>query len=525
MKSFFTVLLFLLIIGIVIIIVSEKGDSGRKIAWLLIITLLPVVGIILYFLVGFNYRHHWIYKKRYGKYLDYLEANMTPQMRELLSGGNGQDSIREEYRPLAEMMKKVGGIPVTSGNDIEIITNGHRKFNALMRDLERARHSIHIEYFHFGNDSGGKAIRDMLMRKASEGVEVRFIHENIANFPIMPGYYNEMKKSGVQVQKFTNPKNHLINLVTALNYRNHRKIVVIDGKVAYTGGMNANNHYFLTWRDTHMRITGKAVASLQLVFLSSWLTGRGTLSSPFASYFPQAGLTDREAADLSLGDMPTPVAEKAIAELTKGSVDIVSTEDALSGKIDIMGRQEVLKGLPLQIVADETDGSWPVIQMSYEWVIQHARKYIWLQTPYFVPPEPILSAMKTAALSGVDVRLMVPKKADNILMGPANEAYFEECLEAGVKIYLRGDEFCHAKTFVCDDYLSSIGTANMDYRSFNLNFEDNGYIYDEKAALVNKAIYLKDIEKCDELRFSGWEARPLRRRFIQSLMQLFAPLL
>lgn len=525
MKSFLSVLLVLLIIGIVVIIVSEKGDSGRKIAWLLIITLLPVVGIVLYLLVGFNYRHHWIYNKRYGGYLKYIEENMTPQMRDLLFKGDGPASIMEEYRPLAEMMKQVSNIPVTSGNDIEIITNGHRKFNALMRDLERARHSIHIEYFHFGNDSGGKAIRDILMRKASEGVEVRFIYENIANFPIASRYYNKMKKSGVQVQRFTNPKNHIINLVTALNYRNHRKIVVIDGKVAYTGGMNANNHYFLTWRDTHMRITGKAVGSLQLIFLSSWLTGRGDLSSPLPSYFPQAGLTDREAADLSLGDAPTPVSEKAIAELTKGSVDLVSTEDALSGKIDIMGRQEVLKNMPLQIVPDETDGEWPIIQMSYEWVIHHARKYIWLQTPYFVPPEPILSAMKAAALSGVDVRLMIPEKADNILMGPANESYFEECLEAGVKIYLRSGEFCHAKTFVSDDYLSSIGTANMDYRSFNLNFEDNGYIYDEKAALVNKAIFLKDIEKCKELSLVEWEKRPIRRRFLQAIMQLFAPLL
>lgn len=523
MKSVLTVFLFLLVAAIVFVIVSEKGDSGRKIAWLLIITLLPGVGIILYLLVGFNYRHHWIYRKRYKCYLDFLEANMTPGLRKLLSGDDVK--VRDEYRPLVDMMHNITAMPLTEGNDIEIITNGHRKFNQLMRDLERAEHSIHVEYFHFGNDSGGKAIRAMLMRKAAEGVEVRFINENIANFPIRAGYYNKMKRAGVQVQKFTNPKNHILNLVTALNYRNHRKIVVIDGKVAYTGGMNANNHYFLTWRDTHMRITGNAVATLQLIFLSSWFTGRGTISGPLESYFPQVGLTAAEAAALTLGDGPVPVADAEIRKLTKGSVGLVPTAYTLSGKTDIDGRHEVLRNKKLQIIPDETDGAWPVIQMSYEWIIQHARRYIWLQTPYFVPPEPVLNAMKTAALSGVDVRLMIPQKADNILMGPANESYYEECLEAGVKIYLRQGDFCHAKTFVSDDYLSSIGTANMDFRSFELNFEDNCYIFDEETALVNKAIYEKDLEQCVQLDYESWRRRPLRRRFIQSLMRLFAPLL
>ena len=524
MKTVLSILFILLIAGSVLVIVSDKGDSGRKIAWLLIITVLPVIGIILYLLVGLNYRHHWIYNMRYRKYLDYLHENMTPELHALLFEGS-PEKLPQDWRALSEMMQRTSKVPVTSGNDVEIITNGHRKFNALMRDLERAQQSIHIEYFHFGNDSGGKAIRDMLMKKASEGVEVRFIHENIANFPIMPGYYNQMKKSGVQVQKFTNPRAHIINLVTALNYRNHRKIVVIDGKVGYTGGMNANNHYFLTWRDTHMRITGKAVASLQLVFLSSWITGKGSLSRPLLSYFPQAGLSDAEAAALSLGDAPTPYADRAISEIIRCDVPYVATEDAICGRMDIMARHQVLKDKMIQIVPDETDAMWPSIRMSYEWVIQHAKKYIWLQTPYFVPPDPVLSAMKVAAMSGVDVRLMVPEKADNILVRPVNESYYAECLEAGVKIYLRKGEFCHAKTFVCDDYLSSIGTANMDFRSFELNFEDNGYIFDRETALFNKALYLKDIEQCTELNPRTWERRPLRKRFIQSLMQLFAPLL
>lgn len=525
MKIALSVLVLLLIIGIFVVIVLDNGDSGRKMAWLLIITVLPVVGITLFFLFGMNFRHHWMFNRRYRRYKEYLEENITPELSDLLFDDHATGQVREEYRPLVELMQKVSRIPVTDGNDVEIITNGHRKFNALMKDIEQAETSIHIEYFHFGNDSGGKAIRDLLMKKAEEGVEVRFVHENIANLPILPGYYNQMKKSGVQVKKFSNQKNHILNFVTTLNYRNHRKIVVIDGKIAYTGGMNANNHYFLTWRDTHMRITGKAVASLQYVFLSTWLTCKGTLSSPLVSYFPQVSLSGTGAAALSLVPAPTPVADEAIARLTKGTLDIVGTKDTLAGRTDLNLRHEVLKNKLVQIVPDETDAVWPVIQMSYAWIIQHAKKYIWLQSPYFVPTETVLDALRTAALSGVDVRLMVPENVDTFFMGPANRSYFEECLEAGVKIYLRGGAFCHAKTFVCDDYISSIGSANLDFRSLELSHETNAYIFDEETALVAKAIYEKDMELCTRVCYESFSARPFHKRFAEHFIRLFAPLL
>lgn len=525
MKIVLSILFVLLLAGVVLVIVTEKGDSGRKIAWLLIVSFLPVAGIILYLLFGLNFRKKWIYKRRYKKYEEILEANMTPELRELLFDNKALDRVREDFRPLASMMYRAALMPVTEGNDIEIMTNGQRKFNMLMRDLERAEHSIHIEYFHFGTDSGGKAIRDMLMKKAAEGVEVRFLHENIADFHLFPFYHGAMKKAGVEVRKFTNPYSHLINFFTLLNYRNHRKIVVIDGKVGYTGGMNANNHYFLTWRDTHMRITGKSVASLQFIFLSSWLTCKGTLSSPLLSYFPQLGLSGAEAAALDLSTVPVPRAEEEILKLTKGSVPVVSTADALAGKADLSLRNEILHSKLLQIVPDETDTTWPVLQMSYEWAILHAKKYIWIQSPYFVPPESVLNALKTAALSGVDVRIMTPENVDTIFLTTCNASYFEECLQAGVKIYLRGGKFNHSKTFVCDDYLSSIGTANLDFRSFDLSHEDNGYIYDEETALLMKAIYEKDFELCRQLTLEEWSEQPFHKRFAQSFIRLFAPML
>jgi len=320
----------------------------------------------------------------------------------------------------------------------------------------------------------------LLEEKAREGVEIRFLNENIANFPIPSSYYNKMRKSGIEVERFTNSKQGIFSLPMKLNYRNHRKVVVIDGKIGYTGGMNINNHYFFQWRDTHLRIEGNAVAALQTSFLDSWMTSGGTLKQPLSHYY------------------------KEFTEPAEGPF-----RDKL-----------------IQIVPDESDSSWPLLQMGYEWVLQNAKQYVYMQTPYFVPPESLLIALKSAALRGVDVRIMFPEKVDTAMMGAANKAYYLECMEAGVKIYERGGEFIHAKTVVCDDYLSQIGTANIDIRSFNLNHEINAYIFDEETAVASKEIFFKDMEISQLLDPTGWR---LKRRWYQMLfsriLRLFAGIL
>ena len=477
-----TALYILLILTVVVVILIDKGDSGRKFAWLLIIAALPVIGILFYFLVGINYRHHWIFNRRHQKYKDFFEKGTTDALNGILFGHKAESLVREDFRPLASMMGRDTYPTVTSGNDFEIITRGRRKFELLSEDILNAKEYIHMEYFKFGNDEGGKAIKELLMRKAREGVKVRFILENIANFPIRARYYNDMRKAGVEVVRFTNPRSHFLKFVTSINFRNHRKIVVIDGKVGYTGGMNINDNYFNRWRDTHLRITGPAVASLQYAFLDSWLTAGATLDRPMIEYYPMA--TD------------------SLAVSAGGS----------TGKL-------------MQIVPDEPDFPLPMLMYSYEWAIQHARKYIWLQTPYFVPPEPILNAMKIAALSGVDIRIMLPERADNFITRPANRAYYEEILNAGVRLYLRQGEFIHSKTFVCDDYLSSIGSANIDSRSFDINYEINTYIYDEQTAKKCKEIYEADLEKSHELTLEEWSRRPWHNRLTESVIRLLSPLL
>lgn len=474
----YSVLLLMLIIGTLIVILFDDGDSTKKIAWIMIIAILPLVGLLLYFMVGINPRHSWFFHNKRQEFNRIFRGHSTSEINEMLFGNAKEGCVNPEFRHLAHLLSQGDSITVSGGNDLEVITSGHRKFELLMSDLENAKNDIHMEYFYFRQDKGSQLIKEMLMKKAREGVKVRFIHENIANIAIAPKYYNEMKEAGVEVVKFTKPRWPLVNLFTQLNYRDHRKIVVIDGKIGYTGGMNISDDYFIRWRDTHLRITGNAVAGLQYSFLSTWLIAGGPIGNDFFRYFP-------------------------------------------------MGRQETeSQGDKLvQIVPDEPDSKWPKIHMGAVWAVQHARKYIYIQTPYFVPPEPMLLALQSAALSGVDVRVMLPQKADLFFMGPANRAYYRECLKAGVRIYERSGRFIHSKTFVCDDYLSEIGSANMDFRSFNIDYELNAYIYDEEIALTNKAIFMKDMESSSEITLADWDSRPWHKKIWQTLIRLFAPLL
>lgn len=477
-QSFLTVFYILLIVSSIVVIVFDNSQPNAKMAWILVISLFPIIGVILYLLFGINNRSHLLFNRRHRRYTALLEAETSPKLSELLSGHTKDHLVRAEYQPLARMLGTGFHPCVSDANAFEIITEGKRKYELLLEDLRNARESIHIEYFRFGTDSGSEAVRDVLIQKAREGVKVRFINENVVNFSLFPGYYGRMRRAGIEVIKFTDPRRHLLELPTRLNYRNHRKIVVIDGKIGYTGGMNINNNYFQIWRDTHLRITGNAVAALQFIFLDSWIVGGGHLDHPLLHYYPMLQASTMEKAPL---------------------------QDKL-----------------VQVVQDEPDGREPVIQMSYEWMLLNARKYVWLQTPYFAPTEPVLNALKAAALSGVDVRLMIPVKNDTIFMGSINRSYYRRCLEAGVRIFERGGNFIHSKTFVTDDYLSSIGSANIDNRSFNLNYEVNTYIYDEETALRNKEIFLEDLTLCKEVTLDEFKAVPWYRRFWQKLLGLFS---
>lgn len=461
-----------MILGAFLVIINDNQDPGRKIAWILIIGLLPVIGLILYIVFGLNFRKPGIFKARNRDFLEIFDTRAGKDTKELLFGTSHEEKIREPYRDLSRLLKRDSGLTVCNDNEIEIITSGGRKFEALVNDLLAARHHIHFEYFYFLKDDGSRRIKNLLMQKAREGVKVRFIHENIANITIWEGYYNEMKEAGVEVVKFTNPN---IFLLSKFNYRDHRKIVVIDGKIGYTGGMNIGDDYFFRWRDTHTRLTGNAVAALQYCFLNSWITSGGKIDGDFAEFFPR----DRRTHDDKL----------------------------------------------IQIIPDEPDREFPILHMGAVWTAHHAQDYLYIQTPYFVPPEPLLLALKSAALKGCDVRIMIPQKADLFFMGPANKAFYKECLEAGIRIFEKGGRFIHAKTLVTDDYMSIIGSANMDCRSLELSYEINAYIYNEEVAERNRRIFLEDLKLCREVHLEEWKKRPWHQKMTQALIRLFSPLL
>ena len=469
-------LFLLIIIGSLLVIITDERDSGKKISWILVIVFIPVVGIILYIMFGFDIRRSREYNTRKRDFLKFFHSRSDAGTRQMLFGNYAAKKVRQEYQELITLLSKSNGTSVTDNNSIEIITSGKRKFEALTQDILNAKHHIHVEYFLFKKDKGSQIIKKLLMQKAREGVKVRFIYENIANINIRPKYFKEMRKAGVEVVSFTDPKFSIFRLSALLNYRNHRKIVVIDGTIGYTGGMNISDDYFIRWRDTHMRITGNAVASLQYSFINTFLDSGGKIEDNLAPYFPEQ-------------------------EKRPGN--------------DIL----------MQIVPDQPDDKWPILQMGTVWTVGHAKDYIYIQTPYFVPPEPLLMALKSAALRGTDVRLMLPQKPDSIYMGPANRAYYRECLEAGIRIYEWTGTFIHSKTIVSDDYLSVIGSANMDFRSLEINYEVNSFIYSKDIALANKAIFFRDMEKCREVTLRRWNRRPWYSKIGQHIMQIFAPLL
>jgi len=459
------IIYLVLIAGTVLVVISENRSPIKTMAWLLVLIFVPVVGLIIYNIIGQDtrrMRHISEIKYRQIKQLSFKNLTYNKNIK-----------IHPEYANLINMLKNSNLSPVLQGSKIEIITEGQRMYEALLQDLENAKRHIHIEFFIFNNDETGYTVRNMLMKKAAQGVEVRFIYDNIANFWVPRKFYKEMKKSGVQITSMM--KAHITKFANRINYRNHRKIVVIDGRVAYTGGMNISNRYFKdpTWRDTHLRLVGQGVLGLQANFLIDWYSS-GEAFLDDADYFPET-------------------------------------------KNYTQNLMQIATGGPYSLYHN-------LLQATVN-IIIGAKKYIYMQTPYFLPSEPLFQALQMASLSGVDVRLMVSRRSDSRYVDPAAHSYYADLLEAGMKIYETEGRFMHAKTLVADDNISVIGSANLDFRSFETNFEINCNIYDTDIALKNKEIFLRDMQQCRQVDFEEWKKRPQWRRFIDSFMRLFAPLM
>lgn len=471
---FLSVFYLLVLVTTLVVIITDRANynPSKAIVWLVLIMFLPVLGILLYFVFGFDRRRVGATEKDTHKFFQAFVTKIPKEIDTFVQDTNLYfDKIDVRYQRLARLLEGNNYSKVLYGSKVEIITDGSHKLEMLIEDLERAQNQIHFEYFLFRRDEISRRIRKVLMRKAEEGVKVLFIYDNIANIDIFPSYYNKMRKSGVEVKPFT--KFSLSSIRRSLNNRNHRKIVVIDGKIGYVGGMNITSQT-QRWRDVHLRIKGQGVHGLQLNFLQSWYNSGGHLGEDVSAYFPEAK---------------------------------IYTENLM------------------QIVPEAPDSRFPYYALSVVKAIENAQRYIYIQTPYFMPTDSVMRALKSAALSGVEVRIMVSRKSDFVFMDWAIQANYEKTLEAGIHIHEIQNYFSHAKSMVIDDYLSIIGSSNLDFRSLELNFEINSFMYDKEVGIQNRLIFLEDMNDCIELTLDQWRKRPWWRKIVQTVMRFFSPLL
>lgn len=464
----FDIVYFGVIISTIVVIVLDNRNPVKTMAWILILMFLPIVGLIFYFFFGRSQRkERMISKNSYSKLL-------KKPMAEYLA----QDSypLPAEYAQLIELFKHTNQSLPFEGNCVQTFTQGYTKLQALLRELQRAEHHIHLEYYIFECDAVGRLVRDVLIEKAKAGVEVRVIYDDVGCWHVPRHFFEEMRDAGIEVRSFLKVRFPLFT--SKVNYRNHRKIVVIDGRIGFVGGMNLAERYIRgyswgIWRDTHIMLSGKAVHGLQTAFLLDWYFVDRTLITA-SRYFP---------------------------------------------KIDSCGNSLV------QIVTSDPIGAWREMMQGITKAIATAQHYFYMQTPYFLPTEPILSAMQTAALAGVDVRLMLPERADNRITHLGSCSYLKDVLEAGVKVYFYKTGFLHAKMMVADDMFATVGSTNVDFRSFEHNFEINAFMYHVETALQMKEIFMQDQRESTQLFLKNWVKRPKRQKAMESIVRLLSPLL
>lgn len=487
-------LIFVNLLMSVGIVFFQRRDPRTVWAWLLALNFIPVFGIIFYLLFCQDFKKSRMF--RIKEVEDRLNCPAKLQedcikSRDLALLGD----LADDYEPLVLYNLDTSGSVLTMNNKVQIFTDGEDKFQDLRCELEKAEEYIHMEYYIIKNDEVFDSIAPILIRKAGEGVQVRILADGMGG-RFMPGSrWEALKQAGVQVGIFFPPVLGRLNL--RVNYRNHRKIVVIDGRWGYVGGFNIGREYvskdpkFGYWRDTHLKLGGEAVLSLQIRFALDWNYAVGENLFQDARYFELHIPTDRP-----------------------------QMKDE-SGKFSCVHIPEV----GIQIIASGPDTMYRQIRDNYLELFHQARKHIYIQTPYFVPDDAVLSALQIAARSGVEVRLMIPCKPDHPFVYWATYSYVGDLLRAGARCFTYENGFLHAKGVCVDGQVCCYGTANMDIRSFELNFEVNAVIYNQKITEQMEEIFLNDLESCREITRELYEARGLVTRFKEQCSRLLSPLL
>lgn len=454
-------------------VLMDNRQPAKTIAWVLVLLFVPVVGIVLYIFFGQNTRKMKLIS---GRSLDQLSKRSMLEFVE-------QRNLRmpEYFSSLVRLFTNQSLALPFKDNAVEFYTDGYQFFPALLQAIKSATNHIHLDTYIIADDPLGRLVSDALIAKAREGVEVRLIYDDVGCWRVPERFFDRMRQAGVKVRSFMPVR--FPAFTSKVNYRNHRKVCVIDGTQGFVGGMNIAlryvkglHHGTLPWRDTHMRLRGSVVYALQRAFLVDWYFVDRTLINDHRYYPP----------------MPWHISNDSLA----------------------------------QVVTSSPIAQWPDIMQGYVRILLEAKRYVYMETPYFLPTEPVLFAMRTAALAGVDVRLLIPRRSDAWLIQLASMSYVTETLEAGVKVRLYEKGFNHSKLLVADDQISTCGSTNIDFRSFENNFEANVFFYDRQTALRIKDIYMRD-EACS-INFSEARElhhRPYLHRFVESLLRLLSPLL
>lgn len=471
-------LLHLIVLSIYIIIVvvcmvdvlMENRQPVKTMAWLMVLTFAPILGMVLYFFFGQNTRKKRLISQRSIDQLDKHSMLGFVEQKNL--------HIPEAYRTLIQLFTNQSLSLPFKDNEVDVYTSGYEFFPALLAEIAAARHHIHLDVYIFEDDALGHLVADALISKARQGVELRLIYDDVGCWQVPSSFFEHLREAGIDVHAFMPVK--FPAFTSKVNYRNHRKLCVIDGTTAFIGGMNIARRYVQgrrnrPWRDTHLRIRGGAVYAVQRAFLLDWYFVDRTLIT-HRKYYPPI----------------TTAQNNCLA----------------------------------QVVTSSPIALWPDIMQGYVRILLEARHYVYIETPYFLPTEPILFAMRTAAIAGVDIKLMVPRKSDAKLVEWASTSYLREALEAGITICLYEDGFNHSKLLVCDDMLCTCGSTNVDFRSFENNFESNIFFYDRDMALRFKQIFITDLEHCTLIEnVADLPHRNFGQRLWESVVRLLSPLL
>lgn len=459
------------VLGTMLTVLMDNRQPAKTMAWVMVLIFIPVVGIVLYFFFGQNTRKE--------KFISRQSMDQLTK-RSMLEFAEQQNLVLpDEHSVLINLFKTQNWALPFKNNTTDILTDGTDFFISLLRDIGQATHHIHLETYIICDDPLGRLLADALADKARQGVEVRFIYDDVGCWNVPNSFFEQMRNAGIDVHAFMPVK--FPAFTSKVNYRNHRKLCVIDGKIGYIGGMNVAMRYVKgsngrAWRDTHMRIRGGAVYGIQRAFLVDWF------------------FVDR-----------TLVTNRCYYPMLDGSIN----NDCI-----------------MQVVTSSPISPWPEMMQGYVRILLEAKRYVYMETPYFLPTEPVMFAMRTAALAGVDVRLMVPLHSDAKFVEWASRPYIQEAADSGVKVYLYKAGFNHSKLLVSDDSLSTCGSTNIDFRSFENNFESNVFIYDCGMAQRIKAVFIDDMKNCvmygDYMRTRRLS---FTHRLWESFVRLFSPLM